>query len=94
MEYLEQITVKYHNGYFVDLFVRPSNKVAVNMYRNFGITKKKDNIFEIIFYFCVGYEVYQTVNKYYSSSSGKSEDAYGIYLLLKIIFFFNLFIFF
>lgn len=80
MEYLEQVTVKYHNGYFVDLFVRPSNKVAVNMYRNFGI-KNIYNFFLINFLF-LGYEVYQTVNKYYSSSSGKSEDAYGIYILI------------
>ena len=36
MEYLEEVTVKRHNGFFVDLFVRPSNEVAINMYKNLG----------------------------------------------------------
>ena len=36
MKYIEDVTTKYHNGYYVDLFVRPSNKVAVDMYKNFG----------------------------------------------------------
>lgn len=27
-----------HNGYFVDLFVRVSNQVAIAMYKNFGYT--------------------------------------------------------
>jgi len=60
MDYLEKITTNVHNGWFVDLFVRPSNKVACDMYRSFG------------------YDLYQTVNKYYSSGAGgsdKSEDA-------------------
>lgn len=29
---LEDITEKVHDGYFVDLFVRASNAVAINMY--------------------------------------------------------------
>ena len=36
MDYLEDVTIKMHNGYFVDLFVRPSNKIAVGMYKNLG----------------------------------------------------------
>eukprot|EP01017_Pseudomicrothorax_dubius_P002634 TRINITY_DN10167_c0_g1_i1.p1 TRINITY_DN10167_c0_g1~~TRINITY_DN10167_c0_g1_i1.p1 ORF type:complete len:184 (+),score=10.28 TRINITY_DN10167_c0_g1_i1:122-673(+) len=60
MDYLEKVTIQQHDGWYVDLFVRPSNKVAVGMYRSFG------------------YDVYQTVNKYYSSASGKSEDAYDM----------------
>lgn len=36
MNYIEDVTAKLHNGWFVDLFVRPSNSVAVRMYRNFG----------------------------------------------------------
>jgi N-terminal acetyltransferase B complex catalytic subunit len=36
MDYLEEITFKRHNGWFVDLFVRPSNVVAVNMYKSLG----------------------------------------------------------
>ena len=36
MDYLEEVTIKTHNGWFVDLFVRPSNKIAVKMYENLG----------------------------------------------------------
>ena len=36
MDYLEDVTDKIHNAFFVDLFVRPSNKVAVKMYENLG----------------------------------------------------------
>mmetsp|Transcript_28964 Transcript_28964/g.21556 ORF Transcript_28964/g.21556 Transcript_28964/m.21556 type:complete len:185 (+) Transcript_28964:1-555(+) len=36
MDYLEEVTDKRHNGFFVDLFVRPSNVVAINMYKNLG----------------------------------------------------------
>ena len=36
MDYLEEVTAKRHDGYFVDLFVRPSNEVAVNMYKSLG----------------------------------------------------------
>ena len=32
MERLEDVTEKIHDGYFVDLFVRASNAVAINMY--------------------------------------------------------------
>ncbi len=33
MDYLEEVTIKRHDGYFVDLFVRPSNEVAITMYK-------------------------------------------------------------
>ena len=36
MDYLEEVTVKRHNGFFVDLFVRPSNVVAIGMYKKMG----------------------------------------------------------
>lgn len=36
MDYLEEVTIKRHNGFFVDLFVRPSNIVAINMYKSLG----------------------------------------------------------
>jgi len=35
---LEEITEKIHKGYFVDLFVRVSNRVAIGMYEKFGYT--------------------------------------------------------
>ncbi len=31
-----------HNGYFVDLFVRKSNQVAIGMYEKFGYTKYRE----------------------------------------------------
>ncbi|PVU87771.1 hypothetical protein BB561_006185 [Smittium simulii] len=36
MDYLEKTSEKTHDCYFVDLFVRPSNKIAVDMYQTFG----------------------------------------------------------
>eukprot|EP00008_Paramoeba_atlantica_P007797 CAMPEP_0201489668 /NCGR_PEP_ID=MMETSP0151_2-20130828/23268_1 /ASSEMBLY_ACC=CAM_ASM_000257 /TAXON_ID=200890 /ORGANISM="Paramoeba atlantica, Strain 621/1 / CCAP 1560/9" /LENGTH=171 /DNA_ID=CAMNT_0047875343 /DNA_START=57 /DNA_END=572 /DNA_ORIENTATION=+ len=33
---LESVSENIHNGFFVDLFVRVSNDVAINMYKNFG----------------------------------------------------------
>jgi len=36
MEYLEIVSDQYYQGYFVDLFVRASNAVAINMYKKFG----------------------------------------------------------
>lgn len=36
MDYLEEVTIKRHTGFFVDLFVRPSNTVAINMYKSLG----------------------------------------------------------
>lgn len=36
MDILEEITHKTYDAYFVDLFVRVSNKAAINMYRKFG----------------------------------------------------------
>lgn len=36
MKLLEDVTVEMHDGYFVDLFVRVSNAVAMGMYKKFG----------------------------------------------------------
>lgn len=36
MAYLEEVSTKWHDAYFVDLFVRPSNNVAVGFYRQLG----------------------------------------------------------
>lgn len=36
MALLEETTEKVHDAYFVDLFVRASNAVAIGMYRSFG----------------------------------------------------------
>lgn len=57
MNYLERVSEE-HKAFFVDLFVRAGNNVAISMYRK------------------LGYEVYRTVNKYYSGSHDtSSEDA-------------------
>ncbi|CAG8527626.1 15075_t:CDS:2 [Funneliformis caledonium] len=36
MKLLEEVSEKIYNGYFVDLFVRKSNSVAIGMYKKFG----------------------------------------------------------
>jgi len=36
MTILEDVSEKIYDGYFVDLFVRYSNQVAINMYKSFG----------------------------------------------------------
>ena len=36
MEYLENVSDDIHHGYFVDLYVRISNSVAITMYKNLG----------------------------------------------------------
>ena len=36
MNYLEEVTDKRHHGWFVDLFVKPSNNIAVGFYRKIG----------------------------------------------------------
>ena len=36
MDYLEQISEHMHDAYFVDLFVRASNEIAIKMYSWFG----------------------------------------------------------
>ena len=36
MGYLEEVSEKNYNGFFVDLFVRESNEVAIKMYRRLG----------------------------------------------------------
>lgn len=38
MNCLEDITTRMHDGYYVDLFVRASNKTAIQMYTKFGYT--------------------------------------------------------
>jgi len=38
MAQLESISEHIHNGYFVDLFVRQSNKIAITMYEKLGYT--------------------------------------------------------
>eukprot|EP01132_Coremiostelium_polycephalum_P002822 gene2822-3507_t len=38
MHILEEVSEKVHDGYFVDLFVRKSNSLAINMYNKFGYT--------------------------------------------------------
>ena len=61
MNFLEYVTEKIHNGYYVDLFVRSTNKVAIDMYNKFG------------------YNIYQTVEKYYSSDGIQpAEDAFDM----------------
>jgi N-terminal acetyltransferase B complex catalytic subunit len=58
MKYLERISEDNHSALYVDLFVRPSNAIALKMYQS------------------LGYQVYQTVDRYYCASSGESaEDA-------------------
>ncbi|KAG1666486.1 hypothetical protein FOA52_004868 [Chlamydomonas sp. UWO 241] len=39
---LEDVTENVHNGYFVDLFVRKSNSVAIGMYEKFGYTRYRE----------------------------------------------------
>ena len=36
MDYLEKVSTDLYDGYFVDLFVRVSNALAINMYKKFG----------------------------------------------------------
>ena len=36
MQYLHDVSIKRHEAYFVDLFVRPSNKIAVGFYKGLG----------------------------------------------------------
>jgi len=61
MNLLEDVTTKIHNAWFVDLFVRSTNKVAIEMYRK------------------LGYDIYRTVEKYYSDDTNQpSEDAYDM----------------
>jgi len=38
MDLLEKISQDIHNAYFVDLFVRSSNQIAIEMYKQFGYT--------------------------------------------------------
>jgi len=36
MNYLEEVSSKTHNCWFVDLFIRPRNAIAVGFYRKLG----------------------------------------------------------
>ena len=36
MDYFENVSVNHNNAYFVDLFVRASNTLAISMYQKFG----------------------------------------------------------
>jgi N-terminal acetyltransferase B complex catalytic subunit len=36
MDYLERVSTIIHDAYFVDLFVRSSNTVAIAMYKKLG----------------------------------------------------------
>ncbi len=36
MNFLEKVSEEIHNGFFVDLFVRSSNTIAINMYKKLG----------------------------------------------------------
>ena len=36
MDFLEYVSTKIHNSYYVDLFVRSTNTVAINMYKKLG----------------------------------------------------------
>ena len=38
MQMLENVSEKIHDAYYVDLFVRASNQVAIGMYTKFGYT--------------------------------------------------------
>ena len=38
MDYLENVSVELYDGYYVDLFVRVSNSLAIKMYEKFGYT--------------------------------------------------------
>lgn len=61
MKFLENVSEKIHNCYYVDLFVRSSNQIAIGMYKHFG------------------YEIYQTIENYYSSDGIQpAENAYDM----------------
>ncbi len=36
MDFLEKVSEEIHDGYYVDLFVRSTNTVAINMYKRLG----------------------------------------------------------
>ncbi|GLE07114.1 hypothetical protein PINS_up017060 [Pythium insidiosum] len=37
MDYLENVSIELYDGYFVDLFVRVSNSLAIGMYEKFWV---------------------------------------------------------
>ena len=66
MDYLEKVS-EGHKGLYVDLFVRPSNEIAIQMYRN------------------LGYDVYQTVDKYYSGGTKNKDGTVGVLTSLLVV---------
>ncbi|KAL1918472.1 uncharacterized protein VTP21DRAFT_3132 [Calcarisporiella thermophila] len=50
MRLLEEVSEKIYNGYFVDLFVRVSNSVAIGMYHKFGYSVYR----RVLKYYCGG----------------------------------------
>ena len=79
MGLLEDITDKMHHGYFVDLFVRVSNAVAMNMYNKARSEERgsdatcSGHLTTPMHALQFGYTVYRRVIGYYSNE----EDAYG-----------------
>lgn len=64
MSYLRTITDTRHNGYFVDLFVRTTNAVAIGMYEQFGYS---------VYRRVLGYYHSST-----SGNRDEDEDAFGM----------------
>ncbi|PRP74792.1 N-acetyltransferase 5 [Planoprotostelium fungivorum] len=54
MGILEQVSEKIYDGYFVDLYVRKSNNVAISMYKKFGYTIYR----QVIGYYSEGEDAY------------------------------------
>ncbi len=48
MQYLHEVAIKTHDAYFVDLFVRPSNNVAVGFYKglNYSVYRTVTNYYQ------------------------------------------------
>lgn len=67
MDCLEDITTRMHDGYYVDLFVRASNKTAVQMY-----TKVRKAVHHVIVALLIHFPPQQacvTPKRAYSSAS-------------------------
>ena len=68
MDYLESVSENIHNAFYVDLFVRKGNDIAIKMYKNLGY-----DIFQIV-------DKYYSACE---ERSMKSEDAYDMRKSLK-----------
>jgi N-terminal acetyltransferase B complex catalytic subunit len=69
MDLIELISEKVYNGYFVDLYVRCTNEVAIYMYERMGYSvyrRVRD---------------YYSFSSYVESGGGNAADAYGTYYL-------------